>query len=275
MPAEAVIEQEADEKLRRLQDALREWPNALVAFSGGVDSAFLLRVAADTLGRERVCAFTALSQTVPEQDARDASELASSIGVEHIVLRSGHLQMESFLRNDADRCYFCKDEIYSIARKVADERGSAVVLDGTNADDLSDVRPGLRAAKELGVQSPLAEAGLTKAEIRELSRRLGLPTWDRPASPCLSSRFPKGLRITPEGLSSVGQGEAFLRSLGFREFRLRNHGDIARLELRAEDFERMQEGDVRSQIASRLKELGFKFVCVDLEPFRSGRMNEV
>lgn len=261
-----------DQKWSDLQSLLRAYPKVLVAFSGGVDSAFVLRASRDVLGTERVLALTALSDSVPEHDRETALRVAESMGVEHLVLTTRHMEIEEFVRNEKDRCFFCKQEVYSTCRKVADERGITHILDGTNADDLGDIRPGMRAARDLGVLSPLVDAGLSKPEIRELSRRLGLETWDRPASPCLSSRFPHGTRISVEGLSRVGESEAYLRQLGFKEFRVRYYEDTARIEVDAGEFGRFFDPELRENVKRRLKELGFRFVCLDLESFRSGRL---
>lgn len=262
-----------DQKHDMLKSRVGSYGRVLVAFSGGVDSAFVLKTARDLLGAERVLALTALSDTVPEHDRQDAARLTKEMGIEHLVIQTRHMEIEEFVRNEADRCYFCKTEVYTTCGRVAEERGIPVVLDGTNADDLGDIRPGLKAAQEIGVRSPLAEAGLSKSEIRELSRRVGLDVWDRPASPCLSSRFPHGARITVENLSRVGRSESMLRQLGFRNFRVRLHEDIARIEVSAEEFDRLNSEPIRKQVAAGLKEAGFRFVCLDLEPFKSGRLS--
>ncbi|MBI2060525.1 MAG: ATP-dependent sacrificial sulfur transferase LarE [Nitrospirae bacterium] len=262
-----------DQKYGDLKAGIQAFERVLVAFSGGVDSAFVLKTARDLLGAERVIALTALSDTVPEHDRRDAARITGELGVEHLVIATRHMEIEDFVRNDADRCYFCKTEVYTTCGRIAEERGIPVVADGTNADDLGDIRPGLKAAREIGVRSPLAEAGLSKSEIRELGRRVGLDVWDRPASPCLSSRFPQGTRITVENLTRVGRSESLLRKLGFREFRVRLHEDIARIEVSPEEFDRLNREPIRRQVVAGLKEEGFKYVCLDLEEFKSGRLS--
>ncbi len=262
-----------DAKLARLRALLAELPSAVVAFSGGVDSTFLLRVAHEVLG-ERCLALTTLSATTPEHDRIEARALAASLGVPHVCIDTDELAIPGYAANPIDRCYFCKDNLFTICADEAERRGIGVVLDGANADDLRDHRPGLRAAEERGVRHPLVEAGLTKADIRAASRALGLPTWDRPASPCLSSRFPYGTAITEERLAQVDAAEAFLRALGFRELRVRFHERVARLEVPPDAMPRLLLPDVRGAVVAELKRLGFAFVALDLQGFRSGSLNE-
>ena len=264
---------ELDGKLVRLRASLAELPSALVAFSGGVDSTFLLRVAHEVLG-ERCLALTTMSATTPEHDRIAAQTLAASLGVTHVCIDTDELAIPGYAANPINRCYFCKDNLFTICADEAARRAIAVVLDGANVDDLHDHRPGLQAAEERGVRHPLVEAGLTKADIRAASRMLGLPTWDRPASPCLSSRFPYGTAITAERLTQVDAAEQFLRGLGFRELRVRFHERVARLEVPAEAMPRLLLPDVREAVVTELKRLGFTFVALDLQGFRSGSLNE-
>ncbi len=246
--------------------------SVLVAFSGGVDSTFLVAVAFEVLG-DRVVAMTATSPTYPEHEFREAVTLAGQTGVRQVVVESNELEIPGFADNPRDRCYHCKKELFTLCRAKADELGLAWVADGSNTDDLGDYRPGRRAAGELAVRSPLLEAGLGKEEIRALSRAMGLPTWDKQPFACLSSRFPYGTAITPERLGMVGAGEDFLRERGFRVYRVRYHGETARIELAPEDMGRLVDPALRSQVVGAFKEAGFKYVALDLEGYRTGSMN--
>lgn len=259
------------EKYRTLLALLRDMESVMLAFSGGVDSAFLLKALMDA--GVRACAVTAVSATMPEREQRAAQELARSLSADHRVIATEELSNPAFARNPRDRCFYCKDELFSRLTALARSEGFAVVADGSNADDLGDWRPGRRAAEKHGVRSPLIEAGLTKQEIRELSRSLGLPTWSKPASPCLSSRFPYGTEITLDGLRRVEGAEELLRGLGFSDLRVRSHGDLARIEVPAPEIERLLTPEVRGLLTARLKELGFKHVTVDLAGLRSGNLN--
>jgi len=246
--------------------------SVLVAYSGGVDSTLLLKVAHDVLG-DRALAVTASSETYPSSEIEEAQRRAREIGVRLTTVRTDELQDEAFLRNAPDRCYHCKTELIHKLNEIAAKEGMAWVVHGANADDLDDYRPGGEAAAQLGARAPLQEAGLTKAEIRELSKQLELPTWDKPSFACLASRFPYGTQINPEAMAQVGEAEEDLRSLGFRQVRVRHHGDVARIEVEAEELPRLVEPRLRRVIAERFKELGYLYVTADIEGYRTGSMN--
>jgi len=264
-----------DDKLRQLQAHLGHLQRVAIAFSGGVDSTLLLKVACDTLGQENVIALTACTALVPQREQEQARELAESLGVHHVTLREDVLSLATVADNPRDRCYHCKHHIFSLFRTALAELGTRHLLDGTNLDDLSEDRPGLRALAELGVESPLAMYRLSKDEVRALSRRFGLPTAERPSFACLASRIPFGTPLTAENLSRVERCEELLQDLGFRNYRVRCHDQVARIELEEEEMPRLAETALRSELIRRFKEFGFTYVTLDLQGFRSGSMSEV
>jgi len=261
------------QKLERLHAFFAPLESVMVAFSGGVDSTFVLKVAHQSIG-DRVLALTTTSPTMPDDDHQSAVEMARLIGARHLVIESNELEVPGYAQNPINRCYLCKHNLFTVCEAKAGELGIATIVDGLNLDDLTDYRPGVQAAGEKRVRHPLVEAELTKAEIRELSRSLGLPTWDRPASPCLSSRFPYGTEITPDGLLKVGEGEKVLHALGFKVARVRYHADVARIEVEPGQVARLLSPELRETIDRELKRIGFRFVTVDLKGFRSGSLNE-
>ncbi len=262
-----------EDKIRQLGAIIEGYGSMLVAFSGGVDSSLLLKVAVDTLG-DRVAAFTEASPLHQKWELTEARELAAVLGVRHVVLAGDELANPEFAANPPNRCYLCKSGIFTEAAKVAAELGLKVIADGSNLDDLGDYRPGRKALAEMGVKSPLVEAGLTKAEIRAASKNLGLPTWNRQPLACLASRFPYGTGITRQRLQQVEECETFLRDEGFTTFRVRYHGDIARIEVSRDELTRLAAAPLRQKVTSRFKLAGFTYVTVDLDGFRSGSMNE-
>jgi uncharacterized protein len=260
-------------KWNRLKSLLEEMQLAVLAYSGGVDSSLLLRAASEVLGPHLI-AVTAVSETYPPLELISAKEFARSLGVTHRIIRTEELGLEEFAQNSPERCYFCKRELFGKLRRIADTEGITFILDGSNTDDLKDRRPGRRAAQEFSVRSPLVEAGLSKQEVRELARALGLSVWDKPSLACLSSRIPYGTRITPGMLQTIQTAEDCLRVLGFRQVRVRHHGDTARIEIDPGDFGRLLSEDTARTIVHEFKKLGFTYVCLDLEGYRTGSMNE-
>lgn len=263
-----------DPRFRKLLEIVEGLGSALVAYSGGVDSTLLLRVAGGVLGRRALGAI-AVSESLDRGELREALALAEQLRVPVEVVHTREYENSEYRRNEGLRCYHCKRELFGTLRRLAAERGFSWVVDGSNADDARDYRPGFAARDEAGVRSPLIEAGLDKAAVRELSRALGLPTWDKPAAPCLASRIPHGEEITLEKLRQVEAGEAALRRLGFRVVRVRHHGQVARIEVPASEIPRLLEPEVRAAAVDALRKAGFPFVAVDLQGFRSGSLNEV
>ena len=248
--------------------------SVVVAYSGGVDSAFLAATADRVLG-PLALAVTAASPSLAPAELRDAVKLANELGLNHRVVRTRETERADYKANDPNRCYFCKDELYTQLTRLATEEGFAWVANGTNTDDLGDFRPGLKAARQYGVRSPLVEVGLSKAEIRTLSRDMGLTTWDKPSQACLSSRIPYGTPVSVEALTRIARAEQFLRDLGIRQLRVRDHDALARIEVEPEDFETLLDGEVRPRLNKYFRSIGYSYVTVDLRGFRSGSLNEV
>ncbi len=259
-------------KVERVKAILLDMGSVLVAYSGGVDSTLLLKLAHDALG-ERALAVTTVSPTLPDYELAEAQAIAQQIGARYVVFDKHEMEDERFLANTPDRCYFCKASMCQQLIEYAQQHGYRYVIDGSNADDTGDYRPGARAAREYGMRSPLQEAGFTKADVRALARELGLPNWDKPASACLASRLPYGDPITAEKLTQIGRAEGVLRDLGLRQYRVRHHGDVARIETAQADFDAVLAH--REAIVAALKALGYAYVALDLAGFRSGSMNEV
>lgn len=262
----------ADEKQLSLRRALAELPSLIVALSGGADSAYLAWAAHAALG-DRALSVTALSASYSAHDRAVVEDFVRHVGLRHEFIETHEVDDPRYRANSADRCYFCKDELFRVLDAIAQERGFVAIAYGINADDTSDFRPGHRAAREHRVLAPLLDAGLRKSEIRELSKRAGLPTWDRPASACLSSRVPYGTEVTPERLALVERGEAALRELGFRQFRVRLHDQLARVEIAPEEMPRAMSAEMSACISARLKAAGFTYVALDLEGYRQGSLN--
>jgi len=259
-------------KKERLMGILKEMPSLLVAFSGGADSSFLLAVACEIL-KDRVTAATADSITFPSRERQEAIDFAARLGVEHLIFKWDESSIPEFTANNADRCYHCKKALSIKLKKIAEEKGIGHVAFAANVDDLGDYRPGTKAAEEMGIISPLMDAGLNKGEIRFLSKEMGLATWDKPSMACLASRIPYGAAITADKLKTIEEAEDFLLNMGFKQIRVRHHGPVARIEAARTDLLRFLEEDMRTKIVKRFKELGFKHISIDLEGFVSGSMN--
>ncbi|SJZ70451.1 ATP-dependent sacrificial sulfur transferase LarE [Selenihalanaerobacter shriftii] len=267
------LSKEAERKYNKLKGYLANLENLVIGFSGGVDSTFLLKVAYDVLG-DNVLAITSSAETYPDEQLKEAKDLVEEIGAPHLVTYTEELDNEKFVKNPPRRCYYCKSELFKSLKKIAKEEGYNNVADGANYDDISDYRPGADAARELEILSPLKEIGFTKDNIREVSKELGLPTWDKPAFACLSSRFPYGDEITVDKLEMVDQAEAYLRQYSWQQLRVRHHDEnTARIELNSEDFEQLL--DLREELIAKFKEIGYVYITMDLEGYRTGSMNEV
>lgn len=262
-------------KYNKLQSILKEMESVAIGYSGGVDSTLLLKVAVDVLG-ENAVAMIGRSETYPTREFEEAVKIAERIGARYVVVNTEETDIIKFKENPADRCYFCKTELFGKLDEIAAREGLRWIADGTITDDVGDFRPGMKAKSEKNVRSPLLEAGLSKSEVREISKHLGLPTWDKPAFACLSSRFPYGMSITKENLTKVDNAETFLRDHGFRFFRVRFHDErTARIEVGTEEIDRLLNGELREKLVHHLKHLGFTYVTLDLQGYRAGSMNEV
>lgn len=259
-------------KLKEINQNLKKMEKVSVAFSGGVDSTFLVKTAYDTLGKNAI-AITATSAMHPQWELKQAKKIAKEIGIKHILINSERTYIEKISENSKDRCYYCKRELFSKIKQAADKKKIKYVLDGSNADDVNDYRPGFKAIKELGIISPLKDVGLTKKEIRDLSKEIGLATWNKPSFACLASRFPYGTKITKEKLQQIEQCEEILRKLDIQQFRVRYHKDIARIEVFKNDFQTVINNS--NMILKKFKELGFRYVTIDLQGYRQGSLNEV
>ena len=268
------IPPETEKKMEFLKQALKNLGSAAIAFSSGVDSTFLLKMAHEVLG-EHAVAITAKSDSFPKRELEEAEAFCKKEGIRQVVFESEELEIEGFGANPPNRCYLCKKAFLQKIKEIAKENGISFVAEGSNVDDEGDYRPGMQAVAELGIQSPLRAAGLTKREIRLLSKKMGLDTWDKPSFACLSSRFPYGEVITKERLAMVQQGEQLLQELGFSQFRVRIHGRMARIEVLPEDFPKLLQEETRNQITEKFREYGFAYAAMDLKGYRTGSMNEV
>ena len=264
----------ADAKMDSLRSILGDMGAVIIAYSGGVDSAFLAAAANDVLGRAAL-AVTAKSPSLAPSELREAVALAERLGLNHRVIETREVEREDYAANNPNRCFFCKDELYTYLAAFAQDEGYAHIANGTNVDDLGDFRPGLNAAKQYGVRSPMVEADLSKSEIRTLSLGMDLPTWDKPAQACLSSRIPYGTPVTVEALERIAKAEEFLHDLGIRQLRVRHHDTVARIEVEPADFPALTQDDVRAKVTDYFRSIGYSYVALDLAGFRSGSLNEV
>jgi len=260
------------EKIEKLKNILRDLGSVLVAYSGGVDSSFLLKIAKEVLGN-KVLAVTAASPTYPKEELEFSKKIAKKLGVRHMVIHTYELDNNTFISNPANRCYFCKKELFEKLSEIAKQKKLEFVVDATNLTDKKDLRPGSKAKLEFGVYSPLAQAGFTKEDIRRESRKMGLPTWDKPSLACLASRIPYGVAITRTALKQINEAEIALRKLGFKQLRVRHYGDLARIEVEKKQIPRLIKN--RESIVEKIKKLGYNYVTLDLEGYRTGSMNEV
>lgn len=258
----------------RVAKILKQMKSVLVAYSGGVDSTFLLKVAVDTLGVKNVLAVIGCSPTYTKSEYKEAKETAKTFGVKFLTIYTSEVEQEEFINNPPNRCYYCKKELFGRLQKIAKAKGLNYVIDGTNIDDQKDFRPGQKAKEELKVRSPLKEAGLTKSDIRKLSKKLNLPTWNKPALACLASRFPYGQEIKENKLNMVEKAEDYLKTLGLNQIRVRCYDTTARIEVSASQIKKLTNGKIRQNIVGKLKKLGFNYVSLDLEGYRTGSMNE-
>ena len=268
------IDKELQNKRVYLVDILSKMDRVIIAYSGGVDSAFLAAVANEVLGNNAL-SVTAVSPSLAPSELEEAQSLAQDLGLNYRTINTNEIEREDYSANNPDRCFFCKDELYSHLIKFCGEENYNFVVNGTNVDDLGDYRPGLDAATQYGVRSPLVEANLEKKDIRVLSREMGLPTWDKPAQACLSSRIPYGTMVTVEALTTIAKAEKYLREKGFKQLRVRHHESIARIEISADDFDVLTSEPLRTEVPSYFKSLGYSYVTLDLEGFRSGSLNEI
>ncbi|MDR4509301.1 MAG: ATP-dependent sacrificial sulfur transferase LarE [Candidatus Brocadiaceae bacterium] len=262
-----------NEKLKNLQDNIRSLESVIVAFSGGVDSSLVAKVCHDVLGNKAL-AVTARSETYPEHEYEEAKKLAKEIGISHLTMDTSELNIEGFASNPTNRCYYCKSELFGKLKEIAREKGYKNVADGANFDDIGEHRPGIEAARELDVRSPLKENGLRKTDIREIAKYLKLSNWEKPPYACMSSRFPYGESITEDKLALVSAAEDYLRSIGLKQFRVRHHDTIARIEVLPEDISGLLQNDRRVELVQKFKRIGYKYVTIDMEGYRSGSMNE-